>query len=118
MRIQVKRAYDEALASDGVRVLVDRLWPRGVRKDALALDSWMKDVAPSTDLRVWYGHSPDRFPEFAARYRRQLRSGERSHAVAELRRIGRQGQLTLVTATRDLERSGAQVLADVLRKHR
>jgi uncharacterized protein YeaO (DUF488 family) len=118
MRIKVKRAYEDPLPSDGLRVLVDRLWPRGVRRDTLALDRWLKDVAPSTSLRKWYGHTPDRFPEFAARYRGELQSGERSRAVDELRRVGRRRRVTLVTATRDLERSGAKVLAEVLNDSR
>jgi uncharacterized protein YeaO (DUF488 family) len=115
VKIGIKRAYEEADASDGLRILVDRLWPRGVRKDALALDRWMKDVAPSPELRAWYGHAPDRFQTFARLYRRELKVGSPADALDELRRLGRRRRLTLVTATRDVERSGARVLADVLR---
>lgn len=114
MRISVKRVYEEPHRSDGLRILVDRLWPRGIRKEGLPHDRWLKEVAPSTELRKWYGHKPDRFREFARRYRRELRSGVASEALKELRGLSRARRLTLLTATRDVDRSGAQVLADIL----
>lgn len=113
---QVRRVYEPVEQGDGVRVLVDRLWPRGLSKENAALDDWAKDAAPSSELRRWYGHKVDRFPEFARRYRTELTSPE---GQAELRRLletadGR--QLTLLTATRDVEHSGAVVLADELHR--
>ncbi|MGH2540406.1 MAG: DUF488 domain-containing protein [Actinomycetota bacterium] len=112
--VRVKRVYEPAERSDGARILVDRLWPRGVRKQDLAFDAWMKDVAPSTGLRKWYGHQPERFEEFARRYRQELASGESADAFDELRHRSGEGPLTLLTATRDVERSGALVLAEAL----
>ena len=107
--VRVKRVYEEATDDDGTRVLVDRVWPRGVSKDEAHLDRWAKDVAPSTELRKWYGHDPAKFEEFARRYRAEL-SG--STALAELRAVT--GPLTLLTSTRDVEHSQAAVLAALL----
>lgn len=114
LRVRVKRVYDDAVRADGTRVLVDRVWPRGLRKDAAGLDAWRKDVAPSTELRKWYGHDPDRYDEFAARYRDELESA--TDALTELRNDVRSRTLTLLTATKDVEHSHARVLADVLRE--
>jgi uncharacterized protein YeaO (DUF488 family) len=97
-----------------LRVLVDRLWPRGLRKDAADLDRWDKDVAPSNELRTWYGHDPERFDEFARRYRAELEEPGRAHALEELRNWSDGRALTLLTATRDLTTSHATVLAEVL----
>jgi uncharacterized protein YeaO (DUF488 family) len=97
---------------------VDRLWPRGIRKGDAALDEWAKDVAPSTELRRWYGHDPARFEEFARRYRHELRQAPAAEALARLRALSAHNPVILVTATRDLERSGAQVLRDVLARKR
>jgi uncharacterized protein YeaO (DUF488 family) len=113
-RVRVKRVYEPAEPSDGTRILVDRLWPRGVRKDDLAFDEWPKAVAPSPELRTWYEHRPDRFEEFRRRYREELVSGEAREAFDELRRRADVGVVTLLTATRDVDRSGATVLAEAL----
>jgi uncharacterized protein YeaO (DUF488 family) len=113
-QIGYRRIYDDASAGDGVRVLVDRVWPRGIRKEDARFDEWIRDVAPSTELRRWYGHEPDRFPEFRRRYLAELREPERKPAVDRLRELAGHGGLTLVTATRDLEHSNAAVLADWL----
>jgi uncharacterized protein YeaO (DUF488 family) len=113
-RLQIKRAYDPPARSDGVRILVDRLWPRGVRKEDADLDEWRKDVAPSSALREFYGHRPERFAEFAKRYRAELRRADSKQAVDELLALARRRRVTLVTATRDLEHSGAAVLASHL----
>ncbi|TAM85791.1 MAG: DUF488 family protein [Jatrophihabitans sp.] len=107
--VRVKRVYDEPEASDGSRVLVDRVWPRGISKEKAAVDRWAKDVAPSTELRRWYGHDPDKFTEFAQRYRAELRG---SAALEQLRQVS--GRLTLVTATRAVDISQAAVLATLL----
>ncbi len=112
--IRVRRIYDEPGPEDGARVLVDRLWPRGVTRAEARLDRWAKELAPSTELRRWYGHRQERFEGFARRYREELSRPEVQAALDELRRLATRGTLTLLTATRDVERSGAQVLADVL----
>lgn len=115
-RVTVRRVYDECPPSTrGYRVLVDRLWPRGVAKADLTLDEWAKDVAPSTELRRWYGHDPARFDEFARRYLDELRRAPASECVGGLRRRAGRAPLVLLTATRDVERSGASVLRRVLR---
>ena len=114
MDIRLKRAYDPASPSDGYRVLVDRLWPRGVTKQQAQLDEWEKELAPSTELRQWFGHEPDRFAEFRRRYISELRR-QRSR-LAELRRRAREGTLTLVYSAHDSEHNDAIVLAEVLRR--
>lgn len=114
MGVRVARIYAEPTAADGTRVLVDRIWPRGVSKERAHLDRWCKEVAPSTELRTWYHHDPARFDEFTRRYREELADGERAAALLDLRKLAAQGTLTLLTATRDADRSEAAVLADVL----
>lgn len=111
MTVQVKRIYDEPADSDGTRVLVDRVWPRGLRKDDARYDDWVKDVAPSTELRKWYGHDPDRFDEFRRRYRDEL---DGSESLDRLREMAGKGTLTLLTATKDPEHSQAAVLRELL----
>lgn len=111
MTVQVRRVREEASTSDGLRVLVDRLWPRGLAKADAVYDEWAKDVAPSSELRKWYGHDPERHDEFARRYRAELAENE---AVERLRAVARDGTLTLLTATRDVDASHAPVLAAVL----
>lgn len=113
-RIRVARVYDEAGPDDGQRVLVDRVWPRGVRKEDPRVGTWCKDVAPSKELREWYQHKPERFDEFATRYKAELRD---SPALAELRNLAKRGVVTLVTATRDVDISQAAVLATLLKSH-
>jgi uncharacterized protein YeaO (DUF488 family) len=110
-RIRVARVYDDPSPDDGQRVLVDRVWPRGFRKDDPRVGTWLKDVAPSKELRQWYHHQPERFDEFAKRYRKELQDGE---ALDELRELAKQGAVTLVTATRDMAGSQAAVLATLL----
>lgn len=110
--VRVVRVYDDPDPSDGARVLVDRIWPRGVSKEAAQLHSWLKDVAPTTELRRWYGHDPARFAEFRRRYEAEL--AEAPAALDELRALAANEQVTLVTATKDVQHSQAAVLADVL----
>jgi uncharacterized protein YeaO (DUF488 family) len=112
-RITVARVYD-AVAGDAARVLVDRVWPRGLRKDDARLDEWCKDVAPSTELRKWYGHDPVKFDEFARRYRDELAEPARAAVVERLRALARQRSVVLLTSTKDVAISQARVLADVL----
>jgi uncharacterized protein YeaO (DUF488 family) len=116
---RVQRIYDDDGDLHSYRVLVDRLWPRGLTKGRAALDAWSKDVAPSTELRRWYGHDVARFDEFSQRYADELRSPPAADAVAELRRIGGVRAVVLFTATRDVEHSGAIVLLEhLLEQHR
>jgi uncharacterized protein YeaO (DUF488 family) len=110
--IKLKNAYAEALPSDGPRILVDRLWPRGISKERLNLDAWLKDVAPSQELRKWFGHDPEKWAEFRRRYFAEL--AEREAAVNELiRRIG-DGPATLVFAASDQQHNNAVALRDYL----
>jgi uncharacterized protein YeaO (DUF488 family) len=119
MNIQVKRIYDPPAPADGHRVLVDRLWPRGITRARAALDLWLQDIAPSPELRQWYGHDPARWGEFQVRYRKELE--ERPEAVATLRELARRGPLTLLFAARDVERNSAvlvkRFLEDLHRRH-
>lgn len=114
LKIVVKRAYDPPERGDGARILVDRLWPRGLRKRDAHIDAWHKDLAPSTELRQFYGHRPELFREFSRRYRTELRRLERAPVIEDVLRTARRRSVTLLTATRDLERSGAAVLATFL----
>ncbi|MEV4533422.1 DUF488 family protein [Asanoa sp. NPDC049518] len=110
--MRLRRVYDEVEPGDGKRVLVDRIWPRGVRKGSF--DEWLKDVAPSNELRHWYGHDPDKFTEFRRRYLAELKQPEQAAALDQLRTLQKQGPLTLLTATKDVDISHAAVLAKVL----
>lgn len=112
--VGIKRAYESAAAGDGYRVLVERLWPRGVRKTDLHLDAWLKDVAPSHELRRWFGHDPARWDEFSARYRGELREGPAAEALADLVRRASVRAVTLVYGARDETHNGAVVLRDLI----
>lgn len=114
MEIRLKRAYDPAEPDDGRRVLVDRLWPRGVSRQRARVDEWRRELAPSDELRKWFGHDPERFPEFRRRYLEELR--EQRPGLSELRRRARAGALTLVYSARDPEHNQAVVLAEALRR--
>lgn len=113
--VGLRRVYDPPALSDGVRVLVDRVWPRGLSKEKARIDRWCKEVSPSTELRTWFGHDPARFEEFRARYLAELESPERARALADLRKVADQGRLTLLTATREIQISQAAVLAGLIR---
>jgi uncharacterized protein YeaO (DUF488 family) len=113
--IQLKRAYEPAQAQDGYRVLVERLWPRGLRKEDAKLDEWLKDVAPSNALRKWYGHEEERWPEFCERYLKELHSAPHPD-LQELRRRARSNRVTLVYGARDQQHNSAVVLAGELRR--
>jgi uncharacterized protein YeaO (DUF488 family) len=110
--VRLKRAYLPPSPEDGVRVLVDRLWPRGVRKADAAIDRWAKEVAPSTELRLWFGHDPSRWEEFRRRYRAEL--SRNAVLVNELRAVAQKGRLTLVYAARDELHNEAVMLREVL----
>lgn len=115
INVQVRRVYDEREESDGKRVLVDRLWPRGMSKAKAHLDEWCKTVAPSTALRKWYGHKPERFGEFTDRYRAELKEPEAAAALSHLTELADQGTLTLLTATKHPQLSEVVLLADLVR---
>lgn len=112
--VRTKRIYDEPAASDGTRVLVDRLWPRGVSKESAELDAWLREVAPSDDLRRWYDHDPEKWPEFTDRYEAEL--DERPGAVDELLEYAREGPVTLLYASRETEYNNAVALKAVLER--
>jgi uncharacterized protein YeaO (DUF488 family) len=114
MDVRLKRVYEQAAAADGYRVLIDRLWPRGVSRGEARLDEWARKLAPSSELRRWFGHDPSRFEEFRRRYTEELAAHEPE--LRELRRRARGGTLTLVYGARDTEHNDAVVLAEVLRR--
>ena len=114
MPIRIKRAYEPASPADGHRVLIDRLWPRGVSRHSAKLDEWIKELAPSAELRQWFGHEPARFEEFRRRYIEELHQ-ERPRLTA-LRRLARAGAVTLVYSAHDTEHNDAVVLAEILRR--
>jgi uncharacterized protein YeaO (DUF488 family) len=113
-RLQVKRIYEPAATDDGARILVDRIWPRGVTKSAAALTLWLKDIAPSNSLRKWFGHDPERWMEFSSRYRKELDAN--GAPVAHLRAFLKEGPVTLLYGAHDAAHNQAIVLADYIRK--
>ncbi len=112
--IQTKRVYEPASPRDGKRFLVERLWPRGIKKENLKMDAWLKDVAPSTELRQWFGHDPAKWEEFKQRYRTELRS--KANALTPLLYAARRGNMTLLYSARDQEHNNAVVLKEYLEK--
>ncbi|HKU68081.1 MAG TPA: DUF488 family protein [Candidatus Baltobacteraceae bacterium] len=116
MSIALKRAYDAPDDKDGQRILVDRVWPRGVSKDDLHLDGWYREVAPSTELRKWFAHDPERWPEFQKRYLAELRRAPLREPLEELAKLSKRRKVTLVYGARDEEHNQAVVLRDYLRK--
>ena len=113
--IKLKRVYENPSPKDGLRVLVERLWPRGLTKERAAVDLWLKDVAPSPELRKWFGHDPARWEQFQERYRQELR--EKKDAVQLLKQKGKEGTVTLVYAARDEDHNGALALKRFLQGH-
>lgn len=116
MDVRIKRAYAAPAEEDGRRVLIDRIWPRGVSREQARVDEWARELAPSAALRTWFGHDPARFAEFRRRYLNELLA--HGSKVRELRRIARHGILTLVYGARDTEHNDAVVLAELLRRGR
>lgn len=110
--IKLKRAYEQPLPGDGTRILVDRLWPRGLRKESAAIDHWFKEIAPSTELRKWFGHDPTRWDEFRRRYAAELR--EHAGQLEEIRKLAGRGPVTLVYAARDELHNDAVIVRDAL----
>lgn len=115
-RVKLKRAYETPTADDGVRVLVDRLWPRGVKKSEAAIDHWLKEIAPSTDLRKWFGHDPARWVEFRRRYMAEIE--EHREELDQLRALMAEGTVTLVYSAHDEKHNDAVVIEEMLLKHR
>ncbi len=114
--VGLKRVYDEPEPGDGTRVLVDRLWPRGLSKERAHVDIWLKEIAPSSELRRWFGHAPEKFLEFRRRYEAELASEAGQAALTKLRGLANQGPVTLVFAAHDTEHANAVVLRDLLRR--
>ena len=112
--VSLKRAYEPPEPGDGYRVLIDRLWPRGVRKETLALDAWLKDLAPSDELRRWFGHDPERWEEFRTRYRAELHDAGKRILLSELAAHAKSGPVTLVYGAKDEEHNNAVVLREIL----
>lgn len=113
MRLRVKRVYDGADAEDGIRVLVDRVWPRGMRKDQAGIDQWLKDIAPSTALRKWFGHDPAKWDEFKRHYFEELK--EQPDTLSRLRQLLEDDRVTLLYSARDRSHNNAVALAEFLR---
>ncbi|HVA85153.1 MAG TPA: DUF488 family protein [Candidatus Saccharimonadales bacterium] len=116
MGVQIRRAYVDPAPDDGYRILVDRLWPRGRTKASEHLDAWAKELAPSTELRRWFGHDPARWPEFERRYRAELTSADRVARLDELARRARMGMVTLVYGARDEEHNEARIVAEEIER--
>lgn len=113
--IRIKRVYEPPETGDGVRVLIDRLWPRGLSHERAQVDHWLKDLAPSSELRTWFGHDPAKFAEFRRRYLAELKdSSEAQEALAQIRSLAAKGSITLVYGARDTEHNDAVVLIDLL----
>lgn len=114
--IKIKRVYEAPAADDGARILVDRLWPRGLSSRQAQIDEWMKELAPSSSLRTWFGHEPRRWGEFKKRYVQELKTPEKKSLVADVAQRARQGTVTLLYAARDQEHNNASVLKEFLQK--
>jgi uncharacterized protein YeaO (DUF488 family) len=114
MQIELKRAYDPPAPGDGRRVLVDRIWPRGIARDDLRIDAWLKELAPSPELRKWFGHDPEKWQEFKARYAREL--NKRPDALAQLLEITKSGRVTLIFGAKDTEHNNAVALKEYLER--
>lgn len=110
--IKTKRAYDPASADDGKRILVDRLWPRGLKKEKARIDEWLKDIAPSTELRKWYSHDPDKWQEFKKRYKNELK--DKKNILDELKAESRKQTITLIFSSREKELNNAEALKEFL----
>lgn len=110
--IRIKRIYDQILPEDGKRILVDRLWPRGIKKDQAKIDEWLKDIAPSNELRKWFSHDPSKWPEFKRRYIKELK--DKSNLIEKLRADAKKGNITLLFSAKDIEHNNAVVLMEVI----
>ena len=116
MNIQLKRAYEDVAEKDGKRVLVDKIWPRGKSKKELKIDEWLKEIAPTTDLRKWFDHDEEKFAEFKQRYKKELKSGKQKEAFEQLQEISQKGKITLIYGAKDTKHNQAVVLKELLEK--
>jgi len=114
--LKIKRAYEKKGPADGKRILVDRLWPRGVTKAEAGIDVWMRDLAPSDELRKWFGHNPEKWEEFKKRYAEELSASDKKQALEGIARESRRGRVTLVFGARDAEHSNARFLEELVAK--
>ena len=114
--LKIKRAYEEKSESDGKRIYVDRIWPRGLSKEEAAIDEWLKDIAPSDELHKWFGHEKDKFAEFRKRYIKELSTPGRLEQLNRIAAMARENNVTLVYSARDTEHNNAVVLAELVRK--
>ncbi|WP_077329412.1 DUF488 domain-containing protein [Virgibacillus siamensis] len=116
MPVQMKRIYEEASEDDGLRVLVDRVWPRGMSKEKAKLDHWMKEIGPSSELRKWFGHDPDKFDDFKERYREELGSGDQHEELRKLKELTKQNDknVTLLYSAKDKKHNQARILKEIL----
>ncbi len=112
-KISIKRVYDKVNKTDGYRILVDRIWPRGIKKEEARLDDWAKEIAPSTELRKWFGHEPEKFEDFAIKYRKELEG--KAEKLEKIRNVAKTQKVTLLYAAKDEEYNQAMVLLDVLK---
>jgi len=110
--LRIKRVYEERSDADGRRILVDRIWPRGISKERAGIDLWMKDIAPSDELRRWFGHDPERWDEFRTRYKREL--AEKLDLISALKKMDREGTVTLIYAAKDTDHNNAVVLKEAI----
>ncbi len=110
--IKIKRIYDPASPDDGKRIYIDRLWPRGMKKEEVKIDEWLKDISPSDDLRKWFGHDPSKYAEFKRRYSKELQ--KHSEILERIRREGRKGAVTLLFSAKDVEHNNATVMKEIL----
>ncbi len=117
MKIQIKRVYEPSEQGDGCRILVDRLWPRGLTKESAAVNEWLRDVAPSTELRRWFGHEPEKWAEFKRRYLHELHSEEATAALTRIRELAAKQRVTLLYGAKDEEHNNAVVLLEHLKGH-
>lgn len=115
MAISIKRAYDKMEDTDGTRVLVDRIWPRGKSKKELSIDYWLKDLAPSTDLRKWFDHDEEKFKEFEQKYKKELESGKQKESFDQLKKIAKDDSVTLIYGAKDTKHNQAVVLQKLLK---
>jgi uncharacterized protein YeaO (DUF488 family) len=116
MALKNKRVYDLPEKTDGKRILVDRLWPRGLTTEKAQIDLWLKEVAPSNELRKWFGHKPERWKEFQQRYRKELRALEKQEQLRQIRAVMRKGPVTLLFAAKDTEHNNAKVITNILKR--
>lgn|SRR5512143_1682931 len=114
--IKIKRIYDPVSKDDGKRILVDRLWPRGVKKEKAAIDEWLKDIAPSDELRKWFSHDPEKWQEFKKRYKKELSDSDKVDLVKKLKAEAKKGTITFLFAAKDTEHDNAMVLKEVISK--